>query len=65
MVIIQTMLPMTFPLVLTNDAAFKTLVEMLCLVVGGTMSTSALMRSYKFSSAESSEEIEEIDSCEE
>lgn len=62
MVTIQTMLPMTFPLILTNDAALENLVEMLCLVVGGTMSTNALMRSYKFSSAESSEETEEIDS---
>jgi len=64
-VTIHTMFPMTLPLILTNEVALETLLEMRCLVVGGTMSTSAFKRSYNVSSADSSEEIDDKDSWEE
>ena len=61
MVTTHTMLPMTFELFLTKEAVFERRVEMLCLVVGGTMSLRAARRSKKDSSTETSESTEESD----
>lgn len=59
------MFPKNFPLFLTKEAVFETREAMLCRAVGGTMSTSAAIRSKMVSSADNSEETEESDSVEE
>jgi len=46
---------------LRKDAVFETFVEMVCLVVGGTMSLSAARRSMKDSSTDASDSIEDKD----
>jgi len=47
-----------------SDVAFETRVEIVWRVVGGTMSTSAVRRSYNVSSWESSDDTEERDADE-
>jgi len=55
----QTTFPKSFPPDLTTEAVFDTREEIACLVVGGTMSTRAAIRSKNDSSAEISDETEE------
>lgn len=61
---IHTRFPTRFPPALRKEADFWTRWEMACLVVGGTMSTSAAMRSSKVSSVSMSEETEEREEVE-
>lgn len=55
----HTIFPTTFEARLTKEAVFKTRVEMLCRVVGGTMSLRAVMRSKRDSSTDASESRED------
>lgn len=58
-VTIQTTFPTHFVPVFTAAAVFETLCENLCRVCGGTMSTSAAIRSNTVSSASNSEETDD------
>src|SRR5260221_193953 len=55
----HTTFPTTFEARLRNEAVFKTRVEILWRVVGGTMSLRAVMRSKRDSSTDASESREE------
>lgn len=55
------MFPANFPPLFTNDAAFEKRDDIVWRVEGGTMSTSAAMRSKIVSSCESSEDTDERD----
>lgn len=59
MVTTHTIFPTNFPPRFTNEVALEKRDEIECLVVGGTISTSAATRSKNVSFCESSEETEE------
>jgi len=62
---IQTTLPRIFPPRLIKDEAVENLVEMVCLVDGGTMSLRATMRSYIVSSVRESDSTDDRETEEE
>jgi len=60
----QATFPMNFPVEKTNEVVFDILEEMDCRVAGGTMSTSATMRSINVSFSGMSDDMDDKEAVE-